>query len=116
MKVLLDTNFILTCIKQKIDFLSAPYEFLLPEEVLDELKIISKRKGEKIKDKSAAGIALIVIKDLDKVRLDNKNVDKGIIEYAKNHKDIVVATLDAEIKEKIGKSMVIKNKKNLAIE
>ena len=51
MKILLDTNFILTAVKQKIDFPSKAdelfdmkVEFLVPAEVVQELKTLSKRK------------------------------------------------------------------------
>jgi rRNA-processing protein FCF1 len=115
MRILLDTNFIITCIKQKIDFLSEPYEFLLPEEVFEELEKISKRPGEKSDDKRAANLALAIVKNLERIKLCNADVDRGIIEYAKSNKDVVVASLDRKIKKKLGRAAVIIDKKSIEI-
>jgi rRNA-processing protein FCF1 len=52
MKILVDTNFVLTCVKQKIDFLSIAeeiisekIEWLLPKQVEAELEKLFKRGG-----------------------------------------------------------------------
>jgi len=130
MKILLDTNFILNCAKQKIDFVSLTnelfdeeIEWVIPLEVEKELELISKRKGEKTEDKKSAEISLEITKDFDKIVLigDNsiENVDTGIVEYAKQNKGIVVATLDKILKEKLQKYPVkiltIRNLKSLEI-
>ncbi len=124
MEILLDTNFILTCVKQKIDFNSAAneifdkkIEWLIPEEVIEELKKLSERKGEKTKDKESAKLSLELIKIIPHktIKLNNQNVDKGIIDYLKN-KDIILATLDKKLKERAGvKILSIRGKKDLEI-
>lgn len=117
MKIVLDTNFILSCVKQKIDFVSLAdelfdenVEWVVPIEVEEELKMISERKGEKIEDKNSAGFGLEVVKNFDKIVLlgDNsaENVDAGIVEYARQNKGVVVATLDKVLKEKLQKNNV----------
>ncbi len=114
MEILLDTNFILSCVKQKIDFFSLTNEiidekidWLIPFEVLQELEEISKRKGEKETDKLAAKIGLEMTRVLAAkiVNVKNRNVDQGIVDYAKS-KDIVIATLDNEIKKRSGKKIL----------
>lgn len=115
MKVLLDTNFILTCIKQKIDFLSEPYEFIIAEEVLKELEVLAKK--EKGKERDAVNLAIQIIEgaNLPRVKLHFKDVDKGLIRYAKDN-NTIIATLDRRVKDKSGKNiMVIKDKKGIEV-
>jgi rRNA-processing protein FCF1 len=109
MEILLDTNFIIACIKQKIDFASRASEiiddsigWIVPSEVMAELEEISKRKGEKTIDKNAAKIGLEVIKAMSPkiVQVKDKNVDEGIRNYIED-KDIVLATLDRGLRKKI---------------
>ena len=124
MKILLDTNFILSCVRQKIDFynyINENYdegvEFLVPEEVLEELKKISERKGEKIKDKESAKVILKIIEKLriKKIKLNKKHVDDGIVNYLKNKK-IILATLDRDLKKRVkNKILTIRGKKKLEI-
>lgn len=124
MKILLDTNFVLACAKQKIDFASLAdelfdekLEWIVPEEVLNELKEISERKGEKVRDKDAAEVGLQIIKKMKikKIKLKNKNVDVGIANYISG-KDLVLATLDRKLKSRVdNKIMTIRGKKSLRI-
>ena len=124
MKILLDTSFILTCIKQKIDFPSLAdeifdekIEWLYPFEVEQELKKISVRKGEKTKDKLSAKVSLEFIKTLNpkKIKLNNENVDMGIVEYAEKNK-VIIATLDKELKSKTkSRILTIRNHKNISL-
>ena len=55
MKILLDTNFILTTMKQKIDFpnladqlFTEKIEWIVPQQVLNELGNLKDRKGMKL--------------------------------------------------------------------
>ncbi len=114
MEILLDTNFIITCVIQKIDFFSLAseviddkIEWIVPFEVLGELEEISKRKGEKEIDKMAAKIGLEMTKVICAkiVNIKHKNVDQGIINYIKN-KDIVLATLDRNLKKRISNTIL----------
>jgi rRNA-processing protein FCF1 len=123
MEILLDTNFILTCVRQKIDFFRAGDEiidekirWIVAEEVLKELRDLSRRKGGKIKDKQAAKLGAEIAEKLKKIKLNNKNVDKGIVDYLSKHKKTVLATLDRELKKKISnKVLTIRAKKFLDI-
>lgn len=124
MKIILDTNFILACMKQKIDFFSLAnelfddkIEFIVPEEVISELELLSTRKNEKGKDKDAAKFALKFIAKIrpEFIVLGEKNVDLGIINYA-NETSSVIATLDKGLKSKFGgKILTIRDKKGLEI-
>lgn len=109
-QVILDTSFIISCIKNKIDFFeeleSAGVEILIPEEVIVELKGLKQELALKLLDKNK----------FRKIRLNSKIVDKGIINYAKENQKLIVATLDREIKKLVkNQKLVIRNKKKIEI-
>ena len=119
-QVLLDTNFILTCIRNKIDFFEdikfMGLKILIPKQVISEIERISESK-KKLRFREEAKIALALLKKskFTKIDLKNKNVDNGIAKYAKEG-SVTVATLDRELKQKIkGQKMVIRGKKKLEI-
>ena len=112
MKIILDTNFILSCIVHKVDFLETEKfgELLIPIQVVDELK----RKSEegRGKDRDNACLALEIIRKnksrLEKIKLEKKFVDAGINRYAEKNKNIAVATLDKELKRRLkGKARIL---------
>jgi len=122
MEVILDTSFILTCLKEKIDFLEAEDygELVLPMQVLEELDIFQD-KGE-LKEREQAKLALDIIeKNKGKfkvVGLEKKFVDAGIKIYVKGKK-VIVASLDAELKRELkGKARIltIRARKKLALD
>lgn len=126
MKILLDTNFILTCTKQKIDFPSITDEiidkkikWLVPRDVLNELKNIANRKKIKITDKNAAKLSLEMLQNLEPEIINlsskNPNVDIKITDYIKD-KNIILATLDKNLKSRVkNKILTIRGKKNLTV-
>ena len=126
MKILLDTNFILTCVKQKIDFADVanelfdePIEWIVPQEVLNELGNLKDKKNIKIKDKNAAKLSFEILQSINpeiiKLRGNNPNVDIKIVNYISG-KQITLATLDKDLKDRVtNKILTIRNKKNLEI-
>jgi rRNA-processing protein FCF1 len=109
---LLDTSFILSAIRNKIDFLDEIKNLgltpIVPKQVLVELEGISKSKSE-------AELALKIINKVKKIDLKTKNTDAGIIKYAKNNK-IIIATLDKEIKNKTkNQKLIIRGKNKIEI-
>lgn len=111
-KILLDTNFILTCIKQKIDFFeeleTQGFKILIPKQVIREL--------EGLKDTQ---LALNILKknSFDNIDIGKGHVDRRIEDFAKKDKNIIIATLDKEIKKNLeNPKMVIKEKKRLVIQ
>jgi len=120
-KAVLDTNFILTCVKQKIDFLNEikfmGIRVLIPEEVLKEIRKI-RSFGKKLHFRENAKLALKILnkKGFKKIKLGTANVDKGLVNFAEKNKDVIVATLDRELKKKIKKpKLVIRGKKKLKV-
>ncbi|MFC1710856.1 hypothetical protein ACFLZJ_01735, partial [Nanoarchaeota archaeon] len=95
-KAILDTSFILTCVKQKIDFFDdmekAGIQILIPKQVIVELKGV---------DKSGLALRILEKNKYEEVDLGTKYVDAGIAEYANKHPEIFVATLDKELKKKV---------------
>ena len=120
-KVLLDTNFILTCIKQKIDFFEElelkGFQILIPKQVIGEIeKITNSKKKLHFRENAKLALKLSEKNSFKEIDLGKKDVDKGLIAFAKENKDAIVATLDREIKNKIqNRKLVIRRKKNLEI-
>ncbi len=120
-KVLLDTNFILTCVKQKIDFFEEikfmGIQILIPHQVINEIKKVASSK-QKLKSRENAILALKLLEKnkFKKIDIGKGHVDKTIIKFTKENKEVIVATLDREIKKKIkGQKLVIRNKKKLEV-
>ncbi|MAG79108.1 hypothetical protein CMI40_01910 [Candidatus Pacearchaeota archaeon] len=120
-KVIIDTNFILSCIRNKIDFFEEiklmGMEILIPKQVIDELKRIHNSK-KKLHFRENAKVALKILEknSFKKIDLKQKYVDKGLIQFTKKNQNIIIATLDRELKMKIkNPKLVIRNKKKLEI-
>ena len=122
-QVILDTNFILTCVKQKIDFFEEimliGLEILIPQEVINEIKKIVDSK-KKLHFREDAKLALKLLEkckiEFRKINLDAKKTDVGLIRFAKENKDVIVATLDKTLKRQIkNPKLVIIEKKRLEI-
>ncbi len=111
-EVLLDTNFIIACINQKIDFFEQlqfmGFSIVIPQQVLDEI-VKLKREFE--------AVVLKEYRDNYKViRFKKGYVDKGIIEYAKKNPRTVIATLDRDLKKQLANPIiVVRRKKKLEI-
>jgi len=118
---ILDTNFILSSIREKIDFFEDLYlrgiEVVIPEEVILEIEKIKDSK-KKLRFKEEAKFAMKVLDggNFKKIKIGKGRVDKRLIEYATSHPYVLIATLDKEIKEKIkNHKIVIRGKKKLEI-
>ncbi len=114
MEVILDTNFIISCIKRKIDFVSEleeiGFKIVLPREVYQELKDLRKKISPDSKAAVEIAITMFESKKIKKIKLGNVPIDEGLIEKSK--KGYYIATLDAAIKRSIKNRVVISNAKN----
>jgi len=116
MEVILDSSFIVSAVRKRIDFMEdlkgLGFRVLVPREVLQELKDLKMRGKTSRADRGAIDIALILLNDkkIKKVRLGGKNVDEGLINKGKE--GIYIATLDRGIKREIENRVVIMSAKN----
>ncbi len=120
-QVVLDTSFILTAIKNRIDFIEG-ITFLgltptVPIQVIYELKnIVESSKKLKFRDDAILGLKILSRKKVKKIDLKNYYVDNGLISYAKGNKSAIIATMDKELKSKIpNQKLVIRAKKRLEL-
>src|SRR3989338_2242113 len=117
MEVLLDSNFIISCVKRKIDFVSElellGLKTLLPREVVQELKDL--RLNSKHDDIVAINVALEMFGNtkLKKIKLGTGKVDEKLIDMGK--KGAYIASLDAYIKRSVPNRVVISNSANKLI-
>lgn len=117
-KIIFDTNFIMTCIKQKIDFLREleGYELVLPKQVIKELENIADNNAKKPEEREIARISLSFLQafkaKFKEIELEKKFVDLGLERLEGQY---IVATLDKELQRKLkGKSkflIIVKRKK-----
>lgn len=126
MKILLDTNFIITCVKQKIDFpslanviIDQKIKWIVPQDVLNELGNLKDKPGVKIKDKNAAKLGFEILQSIKPKIVElsgkNPNVDIKIVNYILK-KPIVLATLDKGLKDRVNnKILTIRGKKELEL-
>jgi rRNA-processing protein FCF1 len=126
MEILLDTNFIITCAKQGIDFnsfvngiTSEEVKWIVPKEVLSELRGL--RSGNKVRKKELeaidVGIKIIQKMNVKVLRISDKDtdVDTKIVNYIKD-KPIVLATLDKLLKTRVkNRILTVRGKKKLEI-
>jgi len=121
-QTILDTNFILTCVKQKIDFFEKipqmGVQILIPKQVIEEIKRVA-NSTKKLKFRDDAKLAQVILERNKFTQIDirGKYVDKGLIKYAKEHPRLIIATLDKEIKNKTTNfKLVIRGKKKLEVQ
>lgn len=115
MEVILDTNFIISCVKRKIDFIGRlrekGFKIKLPKEVLQEMKDL--RLNVYHGDRVAIDLAFDILndsKDVKRMNLGKKKVDESLIELGK--KGTYIATLDRTIRHSIPNKIVISDAKN----
>ncbi len=109
MEVLLDSSFILSCVKKGIDFMSQLEEqgFIVkvPSEVIDELKDLRLETRHVEREAIAVALAIFENRNVKKMKLGKRKVDEGLIEHGK--KGYYIATLDRDIKRRIPHAVVI---------
>jgi len=142
MKIILDTNFLIYCAKEKLDYveeisnlINDNYELIVPEQVINELVKIKNKKKEKFpvykrkpkfkkttgKDKEAASLSLQLIdryisdNKIKKVSVVGKTVDDVLINLSKENEKNIVCTLDKELRKKLGRVILINRFKRLML-
>lgn len=122
MKIILDTNFLIYCAKNKLDYfeeipnlINEEYELVTLSNVIKELEKL-KEKAKKYKDKISADLALQLIEKnkIRKVNFKEGNTDELIIKLSEKSKKNIVATLDRKMRKTL-KRVILINKKNRLI-
>lgn len=120
-KVILDTSFIISCVSNKIDFFEEimlmGLKILIPLQVLEELKKVSvSDKKYHVKSNSKLALKIINKNKFENIDLGKGYVDKKLVNYLKKDKNIILASLDNELKKSVkNKKMIIRGKKKLEI-
>ena len=123
MKILLDTNFLLTIVRFRIDLneisnlLIEPYQLVTLNLVLNELKEISHSKSAASLHAKIA-LELIKTKNIEILKSKEENTDNAILEFAS--KDFIVATNDSKLRKELKKNRIktiyLRARKYLAID
>lgn len=117
MEAVLDTSFIISCIKRRIDFMNVLAEqgftVKVPNEVVEELKDL--RLKVRHDERIAINVALELFsqKKIKKLTLGSRSVDEGLI--SKGKQGAYIATLDREIKRNVPYSLIISAAQNSII-
>ncbi len=121
-KIVLDTNFILACIENKLDFeeeiLEKGHVILIPKQVIQEIERI-KNSTKQIKVRDAAELALKILGSVNykEVEIYGKYVDKGLKKYCSENPEVILGTMDKELKKSVSnRKMVIRNRKKLELQ
>ncbi len=100
-KVILDTSFIFTAVKQKIDFFEKleheGFKIIIPEQTIDELMGLGAQLALNILEKHK----------FELLKIPEKDADAAIISYAAKNKDVFVATLDVGLKKKVKNHKIV---------
>jgi len=126
MKIILDTNFLIYCAKEKLDYvedisnmLNEDYELVVPMQVINELEKLRDDKMKKVngKDKTATALALDLLEHykVKKINIPGKSVDEAIIELSKSDIKNIVCTLDREMRKILGRVILINKGKKLML-
>jgi len=119
-QIILDTNFLVYCAKEKIDYaeeirmlIPGKYELVTIDMVIGELEKV-KQAAKKYIDKQAANLALQILK-ANKVKIlkgKGEYADKAIINESRGN---IVATLDMGLTDYLERAIIIRGNRKLQL-
>jgi len=126
MKIILDTNFLIYCAKNKLDYvegienmINEYYKLIVPIQVIKEIEKLGNDKLKKVsgKDKDACKLALQLLdaNNVKKIKVKGKTVDEGIINLSNENKKNIVCTLDREMRKILGRVILVNKGKKLML-
>jgi len=136
MKIILDTNFLIYCAKNKLDYreeiaklINEGFDLVVPKQVMSELKMLRDDKWKKVsgKDKTAADLALklllhnnVEIVDISgnkagSDKSEGHSVDEAIVKLAESDSKNIVCTLDREMRHTLGRVILVNRFKKLML-
>ena len=109
-QIILDTSFIFSCVKQKIDFFEKieheGMKILIPEQTIDELMGLG----------AQAALNVLEANEFEMVKVPGKDADEAILNFAKKNPDAIIATLDQGLQKRLkNRKMIIRGLKKLEI-
>ncbi|MFB6245986.1 MAG: PIN domain-containing protein [Candidatus Pacearchaeota archaeon] len=120
-EAILDTSFILDCVRDKIDFFeSLNHEGinpLIPEQVIGELeKVANSKKKEKFREDAKLALRIIEENEFEKPDIGRGHVDKMIKKFAEQNPKVMIASMDKELKDKVpNQKIVVRNNQHMDI-
>ena len=126
MKVILDTNFLIYCAREKLDYpeeisrlANEGHELVVPSQVIRELSKLKDDIFKRVsgKDKAAADLALQLL-EFNHVKIVSPigaTVDEAIINLANEDKKNIVCTLDREMRHILGRVILVNKGKKLML-
>lgn len=126
MKIILDTNFLIYCAKNKLDYIeelgnliNEGFDLVVPKQVINELEKLRDDKLKKVsgKDKSAADLALKLLghNKVKIIDISGKSVDDSIVNLAKEDNKNIVATLDRKMRHNLPRVILINKFRKLML-
>ncbi|MCQ6254282.1 PIN domain-containing protein [Methanocaldococcus sp.] len=120
-KIVPDTNFLIYVFKHKINFdyeieraINSKFEIVILSPIKEELEKLLNNPNLKGKEKLSIKLALNKIKNYKVINYEGY-ADEAILKYALQNKNVIVATNDKELKEKLIENnipvMVVRQKK-----
>ncbi|MEK6889049.1 MAG: PIN domain-containing protein [Nanoarchaeota archaeon] len=114
MEAVLDANFIISCMKRKIDFIdaleSAGFKIAVPREVIQELKDLKNNVRHDDRVAIDTAFSLLEGEKVKKIKLGQGRVDERLIGLGR--RGAYIATLDSAIKRAVPNRIIINNAKN----
>ena len=120
MRILLDTSFLVNCVKFKLDFIKqlSDHELFMVASIADELNELASGGGADAKNAKVALKPISKIKSVAEPESTAGDVDASLLELSKE--GYAVATQDAELKIKVkalgGTVAFIRQRKIVAVE
>lgn len=126
MLVILDTNFLIYCAKEKLDYaeeiakiVNEGYELVVPKQVINELNKLKNDNYKRLsgKDKLACDLALQIlnVNCIKIVETKGKSVDDAIVNLSLENKKNIVCTLDREMRHTLGRVILVNKGKKLML-
>ena len=142
MKVILDTNFLIYCAKERIDYREAlsdlireKVEIVVPTQVVEELNKVMHKEKSRIpfvrrtarfrkttgRDKEAASLALQILQMqinggyVQMLTREGKRVDDVLLQLAQEDRKSIVCTLDREMRKKLPRVILLNRNKQLVL-
>ena len=126
MKIILDTNFLIYCAKEKLNYVeeisnlvNEDYELVVSKQVVHELEKLKndnyKRLSGKDKDACDLALQLLEVNKIKTVEPVGKTVDDAIINLSNEDKKNIVCTLDREMRHILGRVILVNRGKKLML-